>query len=52
MRRYENTNGKDICEEHVMTEAETGVWATSQGTPDATRSQKEANKKKKSLPTG
>ena len=49
MRRYENTNGKDICEEHVMTEAETGVWPTSQELqmpPEARKRQKEKKKEK------
>ena len=49
MRRYENTNGKDIGEEHVMTEAEIGVWATSQELqmpPEARKRQKKKKEKK------
>ena len=48
MGRYENTNGKDISEERVMTEAETGVWATSQELqmpPEARKRQKKKKEK-------
>ena len=50
MGRYENTNGKDISEERVMTEAETGVWATSQELqmpPEARKRQKKKKRKRK-----